>query len=490
MRKNNIIRPAETSSCWRLGTVFLVLSFLMIESRAYSQETGFAGEDKSVYLDSSDEAVMVRIGKSDHSDDVYYKWIIVDKPEIADCYIDDERSSNPIVTIYNEGEYIFQCTQISKYGYRNEYVLVKVSSKVDILDVKMKPSKCFYNGTTITRDDFEFVTEPPGCEDVIEIVEGSDILNKDIKTVWPIYNHEVKFATVDGKGNYHESHVTCKIPVIDDEKMVNHKDFYWDKSGKSMPIDVEENVELIAESVGGLNRIHCLTEPSYILPPAIYTMVNPNGVGTMLNAGIAGFNLIKTVVDALGIIPVGVSFGYNSKFDELGLKLKCENAKVYPEIYFSGKLSASLSVGVDAGPITLVPGLGIYLSGSIGLNVEMDKTDGEPLNPNNGDIKIPMSFVPNLYVGATAAVINPSVLSATAGVLFDFKIDTHLNFNKIMKRDEKLCSECWEMSENGIDFDDFYVTFWLRSSATAISFQIVEYKFKLCDIHSINQLTF
>ena len=229
MRKNNIIRPAETSSCWRLGTVFLVLSFLMIESRAYSQETGFAGEDKSVYLDSSDEAVMVRIGKSDHSDDVYYKWVIVDKPEMADYYIDDERSSNPIVTIYNEGEYIFQCTQISKYGYRNEYVLVKVSSKVDILDVKMKPSKCFYNGTTITRDDFAFVTEPPGREDVIEIVEGSDMLHKDIMRDWTIYKHEVKFATVDGKGNYHESHVYYKIPVIDDEKIVNHEEFYCDK---------------------------------------------------------------------------------------------------------------------------------------------------------------------------------------------------------------------------------------------------------------------
>ena len=60
----------------------------------------------------------------------------------------------------------------------------------------------------------------------------------------------------------------------------------------------------------------------------------------------------------------------------------------------------------------------------------------------------------------------------------------------MMKVDEKLCPECWELTENGIDYDTFHVSMWLKSTVTALSFQAVEYKMKICEIHNINQLTF
>lgn len=491
MKKNfDIIRTIETSPSWRLKIAFLILSFVLIKNDAYSQYgPGFAGEDKSVYFDFYLGKTDVRLGKSDSSKDIYYKWNLLEKPEFGDCEIDDVFSSNPLVTIHVPGEYVFQCTQISKYGYKNEYVIVKATSRVDILDVKLKPSKCFFNGSTVAREDFEFVTDPPGCEEHIIISEETEVINEEINTVWPIFVHEVRFMAIDENDDYYESDVTCKIPVIDDEKMVNHKDIYWDMSGNEMPIDVEENVELARETIGGLNRLNCYTTPSYLLPPAIYTMVNPGGVGTSLTSGIAVYNYIKTVVDVLDIVPVTPSFSYTSQFNQLGLKLKCDNGNIYPEVYFSGKLSASFSIGVDA-PLASFYGLNLYLSGSLGLNFEIEKTDGAPLNPQGNDIKIPAKFIPNIYIGATVAILNPSIVSASAGIQFDFNIETYLNFNSMMRADEELCPDCWEMAENGLEYDDFHFTIWLKSTTTMMSFQTSEHTFKLCEIQSINQLTF
>ena len=494
MKKNNNIGIQEMVQHSKFSIqgmkMLFVLLFVSIGLNSYSQTSPvFAGEDKYVFFDKTVGRVDVKLGKTDTNDDVYYRWEVYSQSDDGSCFIDNELLSNPTVSIFAKGEYVFECTKVSKYGHKKEYVVVNATSRVNILDVKPKLSECFIHGSTLTRDNFEIVTQPSGCEEYVEIKEGTDVLNGNISTVWPFYMHEVKFKALDEDGEYYDSKIICKIPVIDDQKMVYHKNVFYDK-GHSVPYDVEENVKLVQEVYGGLNRIHCLSRPDYILPPALYAMVNPGDVGTAAHSTLSAFNLIKTVVDALGVLKVGASFSYDSQFDELGFKLKCDNGEIYPEVYFNGKLKSSFSLGVDAQvPVKFGP-IGVYLSGSLGLDFAIEKTDGKPLNPNNTNLRIPMTFTPNLFIAATVALLNPSVLSASAGIQFDFNVESYMDFNSMMKVDEKLCPECWELTENGIDYDTFHVSMWLKSTVTALSFQAVEYKMKICEIHNINQLTF
>ena len=134
-------------------------------------------------------------------------------------------------------------------------------------------------------------------------------------------------------------------------------------------------------------------------------------------------------------------------------------------------------------------GLNLYAVGGIGAGLTIDCTN-KVLNPKMGDLRIPITITPNISVGLTVAVLNPNLLSATAGLQFDFNIECYMDYNSVLKADDKACPECWEISDNGFEYDNFHVTMWLKSSATAVGFQMIENTYQVFDIHSINQLSF
>jgi hypothetical protein len=169
--------------------------------------------------------------------------------------------------------------------------------------------------------------------------------------------------------------------------------------------------------------------------------------------------------------------------------LKCDAGEVYPEIYFNGSVSASLSFGIDVGPVpSIIPGVGLYLSGSSGLDLLISKTDGEPLNPKGKNLKIPITFTRFGFIGATVGFIKPSVLAATVGLQLNTNIDSHLNFNSMLRADEELCPDCWTLSENGVEFDNFYMNLNVKATVTAMSFQSTVYDIKIWEIFNLNQV--
>lgn len=492
MEKNNNVGIQGMFQRSRLSMKMLfVLLFVSIGLQSYSQSGPlFSGEDRHVFFDKNVGAVDVKLGKTDTNNDVYYRWELYSQPANGMYSINNNLLPNPTVYIYAPGEYIFQCTKVSKFGRKKEYVVVNATSKVEILDVKAKQSKCFIHGTTITKEDFDIITQPEDCEEYVVFKEGADVLNGKIKTVWPIYVHEVVFLAQDEDGEYYESEVKCKIPVINDFKTVYYKELQ-DYSGETVPLDVEENVDMVQDVLGGMNRIHCFSDPAYILPPGLYQMVNPGSTAnTAISGGIIALNAVKTMADfitpASSFIP---SFSYSSELEKLGCRLKCDAGEVYPEIYFNGKVSASLSFGIDVGPVpSIIPGVGLYLSGSSGLDLLISKTDGEPLNPKGKNLKIPITFTRFGFIGATVGFIKPSVLAATVGLQLNTNIDSHLNFNSMLRADEEICPDCWTLSENGVEFDNFYMNLNVKATVTAMSFQSTVYDIKIWEIFNLNQV--
>ena len=298
--------------------LLVLLSFLLTSGIVRSQ--GFAGGDKSAFFDPNVGKAVVTLGSSDYASDVYYRWDYVSEVSNGGAFdINDQFASRPELTFHNPGEYVFRCTQISKYGHKSEYVVVTVQSKIDLVSVRLKENhNCFLNGYVLSTNDFEIETFPEDGKDYIEVA-APDVINVATHGAWPFQIHEVGFTSIDENGDRYDCDLKCKIPVIDDNRYVSYDKMK--KNLKTISSDMEENVDLLEESFGSLTRLNCFSNPAYILPPALYSMVNPQGNGGMLSAGIQGMNFLNALNDVLGIQKASpITFNYKCQFNELGLK--------------------------------------------------------------------------------------------------------------------------------------------------------------------------
>ncbi|MBQ4547929.1 MAG: hypothetical protein IJA42_01865 [Bacteroidales bacterium] len=478
MKKNNNIGIQEMVQRSNFSVhsmkMLFVLLFVSIGLNSYSQTSPvFAGEDKYVFFDPDSRVGEVKLGKTDDSNDVYYVWDTWDQPAGGNCEFDNYYISNPTVTFYEPGRYVFQCIKVSKFGHKKEYVVLNVTSKVDILDVEPKSSMCFIHGSALSKLDFNITTQPSGCEEYVEIKEGTDVLNGKMNTIWPFYMHKVKFQALDEDGEYYDSKITCEIPVINDQKRIDRSDF---SLASEIPAKVEEHVDNIANTIGCVNRLHCLSDPATILPPSLYNLVYHVSDGG--NSTVNSFTFIKTFVDAIGVLPASIGFKYNSKFNGVGLNFLCDNGNIYPEIYFNGKLEAELSVSMDA-PLGNFYGVRIDASGTYGQKFIVGDGEEHILDTRSSSLKIPAKQDPYLYLGLTLSFLSPSIISGTAGFQLEFHGNTYVNVNKLMKSDTVLCPDCKDILETGIETDGFDIHLYLKLATTVMSLQTSEYKYLL-----------
>jgi hypothetical protein len=196
------------------------------------------------------------------------------------------------------------------------------------------------------------------------------------------------------------------------------------------------------------------------------------------NSTVNSFTFIKTFVDVTGILPASIGFKYNSKFEGVGFNFLCDNGKIYPEIYYKGLLEAELSVSMDA-PLGNYYGVRLDASGTYGQKFIVGDGEEHILDTRSSSLKIPAKQVPYLYLGLTVSILNPSIISATAGFELEVQGNTYVNVNKLMKSDTVLCPECKDILETGIETDGFNIHLHLRSSTTVMSLQTSEYKYLL-----------
>lgn len=478
MKKNNNIGIQEMVQRSNFSVhsmkMLFVLLFVSIGLNSYSQTSPvFAGEDKYVFFDPDSRVGEVKLGKTDDSNDVYYVWDTWDQPAGGNCEFDNYYISNPTVTFYEPGRYVFECIKVSKFGHMKEYVVLNVTSKVDILDVEPKSSMCFIHGSALSKLDFNITTQPSGCEEYVEIKEGTDVLNGKMNTIWPFYMHEVKFKSIDEDGKYYDSKITCDIPVINEQKSIDRNDLFGESE---IPAEVEENVDNVANVVGCINRLHCLSDPATILPPSLYMLVYDVSDGG--NSTVNSFTFIKTFVDVTGILPASIGFKYNSKFDGVGFNFLCDNGKIYPEIYYKGLLEAELSVSMDA-PLGNYYGVRLDASGTYGQKFIVGDGEEHILDTRSSSLKIPAKQVPYLYLGLTVSLLNPSIISATAGFKLETQGNSYINVNKLMKSDTSLCPDCVNILETGLETDSVEDHLYLRLATTVMSLTTSEYTYLL-----------
>jgi hypothetical protein len=478
MKKNNNIGIQEMVQRSNFSVhsmkMLFVLLFVSIGLNSYSQTSPvFAGEDKYVFFDPDSRVGEVKLGKTDDSNDVYYVWDTWDQPAGGNCEFDNYYISNPTVTFYEPGRYVFECIKVSKFGHKKEYVVLNVTSKVDILDVEPKSSMCFIHGSALSKLDFNITTQPSGCEEYVEIKEGTDVLNGKMNTIWPFYMHEVKFKSIDEDGKYYDSKITCDIPVINEQKSIDRNDLFGESE---IPAEVEENVDNVANVVGCINRLHCLSDPATILPPSLYMLVYDVSDGG--NSTVNSFTFIKTFVDVTGILPASIGFKYNSKFEGVGFNFLCDNGKIYPEIYYKGLLEAELSVSMDA-PLGNYYGVRLDASGTYGQKFIVGDGEEHILDTRSSSLKIPAKQVPYLYLGLTVSLLNPSIISATAGFKLETQGNSYINVNKLMKSDTSLCPDCVNILETGLETDSVENHLYLRLATTVMSLTTSEYTYLL-----------
>lgn len=478
MKKNNNIGIQEMVQHSKFSIqgmkMLFVLLFVSIGLNSYSQTSPvFAGEDKYVFFDPDSRVGEVKLGKTDDSNDVYYVWDTWDQPAGGNCEFDNYYISNPTVTFYEPGRYVFECIKVSKFGHKKEYVVLNVTSRVDILDVEPKSSMCFIHGSALSKLDFNITTQPSGCEEYVEIKEGTDVLNGKMNTIWPFYMHEVKFKSIDEDGKYYDSKITCDIPVINEQKSIDRNDLFGESE---IPAEVEENVDNVANVVGCINRLHCLSDPATILPPPLYMLVYDVSDGG--NSTVNSFTFIKTFVDVIGILPASIGFKYNSKFNGVGFNFLCDNGNIYPEIYYKGLLEAELSVSMDY-PIGVFYGVRLDASGTYGQKFIVGDGEEHILDTRSSSLKIPAKQDPYLYLGLTVSLLSPSIMSATAGFKIETQGNSYINVNKLMKSDTSLCPDCVNILETGLETDGVENHLYLRLATTVISLTTSEYTYLL-----------
>ena len=472
--------------------LFVLLVFLQTSGIVRSQDSyGFAGKDQYVFFDPDSKIAEVKLGKSDYSNDVYYVWDTWNQPDDGMCQFDDYYISNPTVTFYEPGEYVFKCTQVSKYGHKKEYVVINVQSRVELVSVKVKNDKCFTNGYGLSRNDFEIETLPPGCEEFIRVAYP-DIIQVPENNIWPLSLCNVTFTSVDENGDDYLCDISCMIPVTDPTQFISYEKM---KTMEVIPSEVEEYVDKIDETFGGIKRLECLTDPSYILPSSLGTVVaNGSTIGLSAYAKNTGWavwgvlaGLKKKVAKLSKIVdPFPIAFDTGGEMNKLGYRLECQDGKQIPEVYFDGKFHISLGVSVDVPiPYISIPKVGgVHLAGEIMLGATIENHTSYPMNTKYTDLKIPVNFSLSSSIGLAALFLTQDVLSTSLWFKGVISVDSYLNFNSIFKSVDTDCDKCWQLGDNVWDYDKLNVGFYIVVKVVTMGFSIVNETIPLTEINS------
>lgn len=464
-------------------------------------EPGFAGGDKSAFYDRNLGYVYVDVGKTDSRKNVYYKWEVLDVPDAGNVEFSDIYSSKTTVKLDKPGVYVLRCIQMSKYGRKSECIYVNVSSKVNLISVRRKDI-CYYNTSAILKHDFEYETDPPGLEDYINLLPPDVIYGNNIDELWPMFVHDVEFEAMNEDGGFDKSDVKCQLPVIDDQTRVSYsqiKERY--ESGEPFPTIVEENVEPMKEAVGAMNRMFCLSNPNYLLPPVFeeIIMIGENGPSVMrlsgnVSKGLEVYGFIQSVAskfEKFKNVPdlSPVSFEPQSDFQDMGFRMDCDNGDIIPKIYYIGTHSVSLVYNKDFDvPKLSLPKLGgVYAEIDVGLNVKFENNDiNKELNPTADKLVIPLdiNFLGGIRIGVR--FISADLLSGSVAAHVDMKADADINFTTMLKDD--CCNDCWELADDPFDIKEFDAKVILNVKRTFMSFTYTDESFTLINYNSINGL--
>lgn len=225
-----------------------VLAFLLAAPWAMAQKDipvyGFAGEDHTV-LNPSHEPRDVYLGLDEiyDNDDSYYEWSLTSAPNDY-----EEPYYGTISTMINggnvhvhrlkavisvPGEYIFQCVRLSKFGYQKDYVVITVTDFAVIKSITNRnKQECWLEGDTITIDQFDITTDPPGVSDLISLAEDSKVAhaNSGPNVITGAGEQTLSFLIHSNIGNHVElSDKTHAITVYYDIKHTTSADPILDK---------------------------------------------------------------------------------------------------------------------------------------------------------------------------------------------------------------------------------------------------------------------
>lgn len=498
--------------------LMLLLTIISISSKAFSQfERGFAGEDIKVYfkLEENQTTISVNVGKSDSRDNVFYTWEVVSQPDGSILNFSDVFISNPVVEIDSPGEYILKCTQISNYGYQSECVVIGATLDIILLEAKKKMKYCFTDGEIIKTSDYDFVTDPPGYDELIEIYPGDEVV-KGTFDEWPIDIHQVRFRAPNAFGDYSECEPKDECVVLRPTEFISYseikKKMKKDSDGKyktDLSVEIQTNVHDLLNTIGALGRLDCVPLPEFVIPawvPNPTVTINGEHITTFVplaTSSIGMYNKISMNANLLvinylllnkyikGEAYKGINFYFDSdiaQYDK-GLTISCCDNKPNPLVVLKNYYAFSIGVDLDF-PTKLSFGHsgGVYVRGRMAFRNQLEPTFDEPIGNLCAVNKIPIKTGLEFGVGAVALLMHPNVLSVDLMFSATFMLNAYLNFNLMLNED--LC-DCWEFAEDWYEIDKtagFNISLWLSSRATLMGFKKELLKYRILEYNTVDGL--
>lgn len=498
--------------------LMLLLTIISISSKAFSQfERGFAGEDTKVYfkLEENQTTISVNVGKYDSRDNVFYTWEVVSQPDGSMLHFSDVFISNPVVEIDSPGEYILKCTQISNYGYQSECVVIGATLDIVLLEAKKKMKYCFTDGEIIKTSDYDFVTDPPGYDELIEIYPGDEVVEGTFDE-WPIDIHQVRFRAPNAFGDYSECEPKDECVVLRPTEYISYseikKKMKKDSDGKykaDLSVEIQTNVHDLLNTIGALGRLDCVPLPEFVIPaylPNPTVTIDGNQMANFVPMAISAigmFSKISTAAMTMGLTYLltkkyiqgapykGVNFYFDSDKAtyDTGLTISCCDNKPNPLILHKGYYAFSVGVNLDV-PTQLSFGHsgGIYVRGRLAFRNQLEPTFDEPVGNLCGVNKIPVKTGLEVGLGAVALLMHPNVLSVDLMFSSTFMLNAYLNFNLMLNED---LWDCWEFAEDWYEVDKsagFNISLWLSSRATLMGFKKELLKYRILEYNTVNGL--
>lgn len=173
---------------------------------------GFAGEDHSILFSKDDPATSktIELGSWSYQPDCVFYWHVISSPDDAVYSFDYDNAQRPNFT-YNkaEGDYVIECTRVSKYGYQREYLQLSILSEIELEDVKTLKA-CYSINDEVKLEDFRFTTRPEGYEHLIQIEDDDKIVGRNQNAFG---DEEVHFYTILEDGEKQKFETTGQIYV-------------------------------------------------------------------------------------------------------------------------------------------------------------------------------------------------------------------------------------------------------------------------------------
>lgn len=158
-------------------TIFIALTVACC-TKVLCQASGFVGEDQHILRENETEIIKLGVKSDfDYDEYVFYKWEIVDHPDDDAGMLSNTDQAQTELTVTAEGTYVCKCFRVSKYGFQTEYVTIDICDEIVIKSIESN-KECFATGTALDVSDFDIVTDPPGYEEIVELMPGSEVAKR------------------------------------------------------------------------------------------------------------------------------------------------------------------------------------------------------------------------------------------------------------------------------------------------------------------------